>query len=144
MPILPKKRYIKTKRNSLTSSFLNSNQHLYTLALFDLNSFINNKSSTKSVKMKTSFLFFTALMTMAYAMPVEDPHAGPKAAIRALDTLMKRQCGSSGCPCNEPQFTFCTDSCFCQTACCNSQSALCDTLPDVIASGGFCVGGSSG
>ncbi len=95
--------------------------------------------------MKASFLYLTALVALVYAMPVDESsgQAPAKAALRALDSLMKRGCGASGCPCSTPLDDFCTDSCFCQTACCNSQSALCQEQDDVVNGGGFCVGGYS-
>lgn len=95
--------------------------------------------------MKFSLLFLTALITMAYTMPVDDSAQTPaKAAIRALDALMKRDCGDPGCPCNRPYESFCTDSCECQTACCSFSTALCLNGDEVIDAGDYCVGGSSG
>ena len=95
--------------------------------------------------MKFSLFILSTLLTLAYTMPVDDsPQTPAKAAIRALDTLMKRDCGSSGCPCNKPYESFCTDSCDCQTACCDSSTALCLNGDEVIAAGDYCVGGSSG
>jgi hypothetical protein len=90
--------------------------------------------------MKASFLCLTALVALACAIPVDE---SSEHALRALDSLMKRGCSASGCPCDTPLDDFCTDSCFCQTACCNSQTALCQDLNDVVSGGGFCVGGYS-
>lgn len=95
-------------------------------------------------KMKsTHYLWLAVLTVMVAALPVDESTTSPTRSW-GNHALIKHDCNGGDCPCSDPINSFCTDSCQCQTACCNVLTALCQTLDDTRAIGGYCVGGEPG